>query len=190
MTQLTAADMALCAQRGVSVVHCPESNLKIAAGICPITALLRHGVNVALGTDGAASNNDLDMLSEMRMAALLAKGTSRDARAVPAAVALEMATINGARALGLAATTGSLEVGKSADMIAIDLKTAATLPVYDPISQIVYAASRDQVTDVWVAGRAWLRARQLQTLDEGPIGARADAWRDKIAAYQKTRGHQ
>lgn len=188
MTQLTDADLALCAQRGVSVVHCPESNLKIAAGLCPVTALLQHGVNVALGTDGAASNNDLDMLGEMRTAALLAKGISGDARAVPAAVALEMATINGARALGLATEIGSLEVGKSADLIAIDLAVAATSPIYDPISPIVYAASRDHVTDVWVAGRALLRNRQPLTLDERAIHTRAAAWRDKIMAYQKDKG--
>ncbi len=182
MTQLLPDEIALCAERGVSVVHCPESNLKIAAGICPATALAHAGVNLALGTDGAASNNDLDMFGEMRTAALLAKGTSGDATSVPAAYALEMATLNGARALGLAADTGSLVVGKSADLIAVDLNVPATQPLYDPISQIVYAASRDQVTHVWVAGRALLAGRRPLTLDEKAIIGRAAAWRDKIHA--------
>ncbi|AWP22735.1 TRZ/ATZ family hydrolase [Acidiferrobacter sp. SPIII_3] len=182
MTQLTADEIALCAARGVSVVHCPESNLKIAAGICPVPSLVHAGVNVALGTDGAASNNDLDMLGEMRTAALLAKGTSGDATAVPAAVALEMATLNGARALGLGDDIGSLVVGKSADVIAIDLRAPSTQPVYDPLSQLVYAASRDQVTHAWVAGRPLLRDRQVLTLDERAIIRQAAAWRDKIRA--------
>ena len=182
MTQLTADEIALCAERGVSVVHCPESNLKIAAGICPVTSLVHAGVNVALGTDGAASNNDLDMLGEMRTAALIAKGTSGDATAVPAAMALEMATLNGARALGLGDDIGSLMVGKSADLIAVDLGAPATQPVYDPLSQLVYAAGRDQVTHAWVAGRPLLRDRRVLTLDERAIIGRAVAWRDKIRA--------
>lgn len=182
MTQLTPAEMALCAERDVRVVHCPESNLKIAAGICPISELLAHGVTVALGTDGAASNNDLDMFGEMRTAALLAKGISGDATAVPAPVALEMATLNGARALGLDKTIGSLKVGKAADIIAVSLAAAATQPVYDPLSQIVYAASRDQVTDVFVGGRALLRNGRILTLDPETIRQRANMWRDKIQA--------
>ena len=182
MTQLLPDEIALCAQRGVSVVHCPESNLKIAAGICPVTALARAGVNLALGTDGAASNNDLDMFGEMRTAALLAKGTSGDATSVPAAYALEMATLNGARALGLGDETGSLVVGKSADVIAVDLNVPSTQPIYDPISQLVYAACRDQVTHVWVAGRPLLAGRRPLTLDERAIINRAAAWRDKIRA--------
>jgi len=180
MTQLTQAEMALLAKRQVHVVHCPESNLKIAAGICPVTSLLAHGVNVALGTDGAASNNDLDMFGEMRTAALLAKGISGDPTSVPAAVALEMATINGARALGLADRIGSLLPGKAADIIAVNLNTPATQPVYDPLSQLVYAASRDQVTHVWVAGRPLLQNRLALTLDERDILNRARTWRDKI----------
>ena len=182
MTQLLPDEIALCATRGVSVVHCPESNLKIAAGICPVTALARAGVNLALGTDGAASNNDLDMFGEMRTAALLAKGTSGDATSVPAAYALEMATLNGAQALGLGDETGSLVVGKSADLIAVDLNAPSTQPIYDPISQLVYAACRDQVTHVWVAGRPLLAGRRPLTLDERAIIDRAAAWRDKIRA--------
>ncbi len=180
MTALNEAEMHLCAERGVSIAHCPESNLKIAAGICPVKSLIQHGVNVALGTDGAASNNDLDMLGEMRTAALLAKGISGDATAVPAAAALEMATLNGARALGMADRIGSLVPGKAADIIAIDLSPASTQPVYDPLSQIVYAAGRDQVTDVWVGGRPLMRHRQMLTLDEQSILAKARTWRTKI----------
>ena len=182
MTQLTQEEIALCAERGVSVVHCPESNLKIAAGICPVASLVHAGVSVALGTDGAASNNDLDMWGEMRTAALLAKGTSGDATAVPAAMALEMATLNGARALGLGDDIGSLLAGKSADLIAVDLGAPATQPVYDPLSQLVYAAGRDQVTHAWVAGRPLMRDRRVLTLDERAIIGRAVAWRDKIRA--------
>lgn len=180
MTQLTREDMLLCAERGVSVVHCPESNLKIAAGICPVPELMRYGVNVALGTDGAASNNDLDMFGEMRTAALLAKGVSGDATVVPAPQALEMATINGARALGLADRIGSLVVGKSADIIAVDLNRPSTQPLFDPISQLVYAVSRDQVSHVWVQGRALLSNHKTLTLDERAIIRRAALWRAKI----------
>lgn len=180
MTQLTPDEIALCAARGVHVVHCPESNLKIAAGVCPVTALLQHGVNVALGTDGAASNNDLDMFGEMRTGALLAKGISGDPTSVPAPVALEMATLNGARALGLADRIGSLLPGKSADIIAVDLSAPATQPVFDALSQVVYAASRDQVSHVWVAGRPLLRDKKAVTLDQRAIIDRATAWRDKI----------
>lgn len=182
MTQVTAEEIQLLADNNASVVHCPESNLKLASGFCPVTDLLQAGINVALGTDGAASNNDLDMLGEMRTAALLAKGVSGNATALPAHTALRMATLNGARALGLGDLTGSLKKGKVADIIAIDLDHMATQPVYDPISQIVYAASRDQVTDVWVAGRQLLNKRSLTTLDDKAIINNAQQWRDKIAA--------
>ena len=180
MTQLTDAEIARLAAMHAHVVHCPESNLKLASGFCPLHKLLQAGINVALGTDGAASNNDLDMLDELRMAALLAKAVSGEATAVPAHTALRMATLNGARALGLAGETGSLEAGKAADIAAIDLSALCSQPVYDPISQLVYTASRDQVTDVWVAGRRLLANRELTTLDAGAIASRAQDWRDKI----------
>lgn len=182
MTQLTAPEIAQLAAAGASVVHCPQSNLKLASGFCPVQALLTAGVNVAIGTDGAASNNDLDMLSELRTAALLAKAVSGDASALPAHTALRMATLNGARVLGLEEEIGSLQNGKAADITAIDLSALASQPVYDPISQIVYTASRDQVTDVWVAGKRLLANRVLTTLDEAAILSRAQAWRDKIQA--------
>lgn len=180
MTQLLPQEIHLLAQEGVHVMHCPESNLKLASGLCPVWELLQAGVNVALGTDGAASNNDLDMLGEMRTAALLAKGVSGSAVALPAPSALSMATINGARALGLDDRIGSLKPGKAADLAAVDLSALATQPVYDPISQIVYSASREQVTDVWVAGKRLLRNRLLTTLDPTAIIAKAQQWREKI----------
>lgn len=181
-TQAEPEEIDLLATSKASVVHCPESNLKLASGYCPVSALIDAGVNVALGTDGSASNNDLDMLGELRTAALLAKGMGNDATALPASMALRMATLNGARALGLSEITGSLIEGKAADMIAIDLAPVATQPVYDPLSQIVYAASRDQITDVWVAGRRLLNNCQLTTLDESQILNKAQGWRDNIAA--------
>ena len=160
MTQLLDSEIQALAEYGVHVVHCPESNLKLASGMCPVQSLSDHGINIALGTDGAASNNDLDMLGELRSAALLAKGHSTNPMAVPAHQALSMATINAARALGMDQSIGSLVPGKAADIIAIDLQHPATQPVYDPIAQLVYSAGRDQVTDVWVNGRHTIKNRQ------------------------------
>jgi 5-methylthioadenosine/S-adenosylhomocysteine deaminase len=143
-------------------------------------ARITAGVNVALGTDGAASNNDLDLLGEMRTAALLAKGVAGDARALPAPAALHMATLAGAKALGLDAEIGSLKAGKAADFIALDLGEAAAQPVYNALSQLVYAGARHNVTDVFVAGRALMRERKLLTVDETSAIARAQEWRQKI----------
>jgi len=182
MTQLIDGEFAALAQANATVVHCPESNLKLGSGVCPVPALLAAGVNVALGTDGAASNNDLDMLGEMRTAALLAKGAHRDPTALPAHVALRLATLNGAKALGRDAEIGSLVPGKAADVVAIDLSDLSTQPVYDPASQLVYSAAREQVTDVWVAGKRLLAGRKLTTLDEDAIRTKAQEWRDKIKA--------
>ncbi|NJD08527.1 MAG: TRZ/ATZ family hydrolase [Methylococcaceae bacterium] len=181
MTHLLAEEIEELAKTGVHVVHCPESNLKLASGFCPVAALLQAGVNVALGTDGAASNNDLDLFGEMRTAALLAKAIARDAGSLPAATALRMATLNGAKALGLDDEIGSLAVGKSADLVAVDLGTLETLPLYDPVSDIVYAAGRHQVSDVWVAGRRLLARRELMTLDAAEIRAKAQGWRQRLA---------
>lgn len=180
MTQLTADEVALLADTGASVVHCPESNLKLASGLCPVADLQAAGVNVALGTDGAASNNDLDMLGEMRTAALLAKSVADNPAAVSAADALAMATINGARALGIAGETGSLVAGKAADMICIDLAHPATQPVYHPVSQVVYAAARDQVSDVWVDGDALLVDGELTRSHAADLLARAAGWRERV----------
>jgi 5-methylthioadenosine/S-adenosylhomocysteine deaminase len=180
MTQLLPAEIETLARDNVSVVHCPESNLKLASGFCPVPALVKAGVNVALGTDGAASNNNLDMLEEMRIAALLAKGASGEATAVPARAALRMATLNGARALGIETHTGSLTAGKAADITAIDLSALSSQPLYNPVSQIVYTATRDQVSDVWVNGRHLLVSHRLATLDEAALRDKAVQWHDKI----------
>jgi 5-methylthioadenosine/S-adenosylhomocysteine deaminase len=182
MTQLDDSEIAAVARSGASVVHCPESNLKLASGFCPVAKLIAAGVNVALGTDGAASNNDLDLMGEMRTAALLAKAVANDAAAVPAAKALSMATINGARAIGAGEEIGSLLPGKAADFIAIDLSGIASQPLYDPLSAIVYSANRDQVTHTYVAGKALMRDRQLLTVDSAAVLARAREWRGRIRA--------
>lgn len=180
MTQLSDEEIAECGRLGVNIAHCPESNLKLASGISPIARLIAAGANVMVGTDGPSSNNDLDMFSELRLAALLAKGSSGDASAVPAAQALKLATLNGARALGLETEIGSLIAGKSADFIAIDLDHPATTPIYDVISVLAYAVGRDQVTDVYVAGKALMRDRRLLTLDEPAVLAKAAEWRERI----------
>jgi 5-methylthioadenosine/S-adenosylhomocysteine deaminase len=182
MTQLTDVEIRLFAESGAHIVHCPESNLKLASGFCPIAQCLNGDINVALGTDGAASNNDLDMMGEMRTAALLAKAVAQDASSVPAMTALRMATLNGAKALGLEHETGSLTIGKSADVIAIDLDHLETQPLYCPISQIVYAASRQQVTDVWVAGKQLLKQRQLTTVNLAALKARIAEWQHRLSS--------
>jgi len=181
MTQLTDNEIALCAERGVHIAHCPESNLKLASGFCPVQRLRTAGLSVALATDGAASNNDLDMFGELRTAALLAKGVAGDPSAVPAAAALRMATLHGARALGLGDEIGSLEPGKEADMVAVDLSFPETQPVHHPISQLVYAAGRRQVSHVWIAGRPVLLEGRLATVDLDKIRADAEQWRERIS---------
>lgn len=183
MTQLTENDIELASKYNINIAHCPESNLKLASGICPTHTLTEAGVNVALGTDGAASNNDLDMLGEMRTAALIAKGATGKADAIPAHQALRMATLNGAKALGLENDIGSLDIGKAADVTAIDLHRIETQPIYDPISQIVYASSRDQISDVWVAGKQLLDRRVLTTLDEAHILQKAREWQAQIKDF-------
>jgi len=182
MTQLTDGEMAACAEAGVSVVHCPESNLKLASGFCPAEKLRKAGVNVAVGTDGCASNNDLDMFGEMRTAALLAKAVAEDASAFDAGYALRSATLNAARALGLEASIGSIEVGKQADLAAVRLSDLETQPLFHIVSQLVYATGRHQVSDVWIAGKRKLAARELVGMDVGGILARTHAWRERIAA--------
>lgn len=190
MTQLTAAEIERCAAAGVHVIHSPESNLKLASGLAPVQRLRDAGVNVALGTDSAASNNDLDMIGEMRTAALIGKVADHDAAAVSADAALEMATIAGARALGIAEDTGSIEVGKAADLAAVDLGALETRPVFDPIAALVYSASRHEVSDTWVAGRALMHDRRLTTLDLADIMRRTDAWAEKLAAFDHNTEHE
>ena len=180
MTDLGEQDMALLAETGAHVIHCPQSNMKLASGSCPVNGLISRGVNVALGTDGAASNNDLNMFGEMQSAALLAKLVSEDATALPASDALAMATINGARALGLEDRIGSLEVGKQADLIAVDLGGPETQPLYNPVSQLVYACNGSQVSHSWIAGQPVLQARALTRIDLPALTARARSWQQKI----------
>jgi 5-methylthioadenosine/S-adenosylhomocysteine deaminase len=182
MTQLTDGEIAVCAEAGVSVVHCPESNLKLASGFCPAEKLRKAGVNVAIGTDGCASNNDLDMFGEMRTAALLAKAVAGDAAAFDAAFALRAATLNGAKAIGLEAKIGSIEVGKQADLVAVRLDELETQPMFQVVSQLVYATGRQQVSDVWIAGRRKLASRVLVDMDTDAILSRTRAWRERIAA--------
>jgi 5-methylthioadenosine/S-adenosylhomocysteine deaminase len=182
MTQLTDAEIAACAQHGVSVVHCPESNLKLASGFCPAEKLRRAGVNLAIGTDGCASNNDLDMFGELRTAALLAKGVANDASAFDAAFALQAATLNGARAIGLADRIGSIVPGKQADLVAVCLDVLETQPLYNAISQLVYATGRHQVGDVWIAGVRKVENGALCAIDADALRAKAQAWRARIAA--------
>jgi 5-methylthioadenosine/S-adenosylhomocysteine deaminase len=180
MTELDEFEIERIAEAGVNVAHCPESNLKLGSGICPVASLLEKGVNICLGTDGAASNNDLDLLGEMRTAAMLAKGSSGNASACNARQAIEMATINGARALGMVDRIGSIEVGKCADLIAINLASLNTQPLYEPVAQIVYAAASRQVSHVWIDGVAQLRDFELCNLDSDEIIARASFWARKI----------
>ena len=184
MTQLQHKEIQLIAENKANVIHCPESNLKLCSGSCPAGEMISQDINLALGTDGAASNNDLDMLGEMRTASLFAKITSNSAESLDACTTLRIATLNGAKALGLEHETGSIEIGKSADLTAIDLAHAATQPCYNPISQIVYSASRNQVTDVWVAGRRVLDEGRLTTVDEKETLAAARHWRNKIVGHE------
>jgi 5-methylthioadenosine/S-adenosylhomocysteine deaminase len=177
---LQAADIETLATQQCNVVHCPVSNMKLASGIAPVTALAGRGINVALGTDGAASNNRLDLFSEMRIASLLAKVATGDAGALPATTALHMATLGGAIALGLDREIGSLVPGKQADAVAIDLSDIDELPMYDPISHLVHVAGRHQVTDVWVGGDRVVDARCLTTIDEPTVVARARVWQQRL----------
>lgn len=180
-TQLIDTEIELLAAHGASVAHCPASNLKLASGLCQVAKLLDAGVNVALGTDGCASNNDLDMFSEMRCAALLAKIVAADASALPAAQALELATINAARALGLDTVIGSLETGKYADITAVNLDRLNTMPLYNPVSQLVYAAQASQVSHVWCGGKLIFENGELKTMDRGLLKESVITWQQKIS---------
>ncbi len=177
---MTSAEIELYAKLGVHVAHCPASNLKLASGIAPVAAMLKAGVNVGIGTDGAASNNRLDMLGETRLASLLQKGITGDAAALPAHQKLEMATLNAAKALGWHDTIGSLVEGKAADMTAIDLSSIETQPVYDPVSHIFHAAGRESVSHVWVDGEMLLDNRVLLRQDLAELKANAALWQQRF----------
>jgi len=184
MTQVDDSDLDTLARHAVNVVHCPESNLKLASGFCPVARLLDAGVNVALGTDGAASNNDLDLIGEMRTAALLAKGVSGDPTALGATQALHAATLGGARALGMADQIGSLTPGKWADMAAVDLGALRLQPLYDPLSQLVYACGPSDVTDVWVGGERQVSDGRVKGIDSADLASRLDHWQQRIATTE------
>ena len=177
---LTDPEIALLAEKGCHVAHCPTSNLKLASGIAAPARLLRSGINVGLGTDGAASNSRLDLFAEMRLAALLAKGASGDATMLPAHAVLEMATTRAARALGLEHRIGTLAPGKLADMAAVNLSAPELLPCYDALSHLVYAAGREHVTHVWVNGELVVDGGRLTRLDPAELAAKAAYWKDKI----------
>ena len=176
------AEIELLAQHGCHVAHCPSSNLKLASGIAPIAKLGAAGINLGFGTDGAASNNRLDLFGEMRLAALLAKGASGDAAAMPAAVALKAATLDAARALNLDDRIGSIVPGKRADLVAVDLGALTSQPLFDPVSHLVYVAGREHVTHVWVDGTLKLNNRNLVNLGIDDLTARAAYWRTKLTA--------
>jgi 5-methylthioadenosine/S-adenosylhomocysteine deaminase len=180
MANLTDEQIPEVAESGASVVHCPHSNMKLASGFCRVADLMRAGVNVALGTDSSASNNKLDMVAEMRTAALLAKPVAKDPTVLKAPEALRMATLNGAIALGIESLTGSLEVGKSADFIAIDLGEIESHPLYDVHSHLVYSTDRAQVNDVWVMGRRLLSDRRLTTVRYEHAVAIAKEWAARV----------
>ncbi|MBS0335350.1 MAG: TRZ/ATZ family hydrolase [Proteobacteria bacterium] len=177
---LTAAEIAMLADHGSSVAHCPSSNLKLGSGFAPIAALVAAGVNVGLGTDGAASNNRLDAFQEMRQAALLAKAVARDAEAIPAHKALEMATLAGARALGLEKKIGSIVPGKRADLAAVNLAGPELAPVYDPVSHLVYSAGREHVSHVWIDGGLKLADRVLKHMDFLDLDTRVKLWQNAL----------
>jgi 5-methylthioadenosine/S-adenosylhomocysteine deaminase len=178
---LAPGDRDRLAAQGCSVVHCPASNMKLASGIAPVCELAAAGVNLALGTDGAASNNRLDLFGEMRLASLLAKVSSGDAASLPAAEVLRMATLGGARALSLDQRIGSLVPGKDADLFAADLGELADAPVYDPVSHLVHVLGRERVTDVWVAGERIVQERRLTTVDVAALAGRVGLWQQKLA---------
>jgi len=182
MIHLTDTEIELFHEYGAHIAHCPTSNLKLASGIAPVEKLLRKGINVGIGTDGAASNNRLDMFAEMRLTALLAKGYSHNSEAVPAPLALRMATLNGARAMGLDHITGSLSPGKAADITAVDFSSLSLSPCFDPISHLVYVAGREQVSHVWVNGRLLLNDGELVTLDEPAIMQQARRWQQHLVS--------
>ncbi|GGY32251.1 N-ethylammeline chlorohydrolase [Bacterioplanes sanyensis] len=182
MTQIDASDIQLLQHSGASVVHCPESNLKLASGFCPVQQLLDHRINVGIGTDGAASNNDLNLQGEMKTAAMLAKAVANDAAALPAWQALHSATLGSAKALGIEQQTGSIEVGKRADLQAIALDQLPQQPLFDPISQLVYTDASRHVRHVWVAGRSKVRDGQLTAFDGDTLLQLAKQWQQRIGA--------
>jgi 5-methylthioadenosine/S-adenosylhomocysteine deaminase len=187
--QMNDEDIALIQAHGVHVAHCPSSNLKLASGIAPVTTMLNANINIGIGTDSAASNNRLDMFTEMRLAALMAKGSSGDASVLPASQALEMATINGAQALGLESKIGSLEIGKLADMTAVRIADVETLPCFDPVSHLIYVCGREHVSHVWVAGdlryeKSSNHAGVFANIESSELKEIAYLWQSKLNQFK------
>lgn len=180
MTQVVDTDIELLVASGAQVIHCPQSNMKLASGACPTQKLLDAGINVALGTDGAASNNELNLFAELQAAALLGKLTANDAAAINAFTALEMATISGAKAMGLGDVIGSLEAGKAADLISVDLTDISSQPLHNIVSQLVYTQSAHRVRNVWVAGQQLVKNRQLTRIDSSELRVTATSWQRRI----------
>jgi len=177
-------EIELLAEYGCHIAHCPNSNLKLGSGIAPLVQLLASGVNVGLGTDGAASNNRLDMFAEMRLSAMMAKGVTEDPTVVPAQQALEIATINGAKALGLDHKIGSIEVGKLADLVAVRLDDLATAPYYDPVAHLVYSCGREHVTHTWVAGELRYSNGVYANLEPIELKDIINTWQPKLRQYK------
>ena len=184
MTQIDESDIALLQATGAHVIHCPESNLKLASGLSPVQTFRKAGVNVAIGTDGAASNNDLDLFGELNTAAMLAKVVADDASALSAHEALAMATIQGARALGRDHELGSLAAGKLADIIAVDLGDPFLQPVYDPASHLVYSNHGRQVSHSWINGVPQVQEGKLTRIDVPDLMLRVQGWADRIREQQ------
>jgi 5-methylthioadenosine/S-adenosylhomocysteine deaminase len=178
--ELDDSEVAHLSRVGASVVHCSRAGLKLGLSECPVATLKAHNVNLALGTDAAACSNDLSMLAELQSAALTARGITPSPAPIPAHEWLHAATLGGARALGLAEVTGSLVAGKWADLCCVDLSRAHTQPVYDPAAQLLFSAARDQVSDVWVAGRQLVQDGRLTALDLEDVLRRAQYWQARI----------
>lgn len=183
MTQITPEDIKRLQQTGAHIVHCPQSNLKLASGFSPIKQFMHANLNIGIGTDGAASNNDLDLFNEVQTAALLAKAVAKDPTTLNAAEALRMATLNGAKVMGLDHQIGSIEKNKMADLIAVDLSTSNTQPIYNPISNLVYAAQQRQVSHVWIAGNLLLENTHFTLWNENEIISKSIEWQNKIAHH-------
>jgi 5-methylthioadenosine/S-adenosylhomocysteine deaminase len=180
---LEDAEIELLGRHGCSVAHCPSSNLKLASGFARVHSMLKNNINVALGTDGAASNNRLDLLQEMRTAALLAKAVAGNAEAMPAHAALRAATLGGANALGLGAVTGSIEPGKAADLVAVEMRGPELVPCYDPVSQLVYAAGREHVSDVWINGERRVQGGALLPAALAGLDTRWRMWQNALESH-------
>ncbi len=187
LTEISEEEINIIAKSGINVAHCPKSNLKLGCGVAPILAMEQRGLNIALGTDGAASNNELDMLGEAKIASLLAKGFNRSAAALPAETCLEMATLNGAKALGLEDEIGSLEVGKNADLVAIEMGRIDNLPAYNPLVQILYSGNKTQIANVWVSGRQLVENGKLLTIDKDRLIEKSEKWKKRIFDFNHSR---